>query len=64
VEYGYTSGVVLGSSGHLRVRVEPEQVAVDYVRAFLPADENGKRKNGMVAHRYTLKAPPLRDGGN
>ena len=56
VEYGYTSGVILGSSGHLRVRVETEQVAVDYVRAVLPGDETGGRKNGMVSHRYTLKA--------
>ena len=27
---------------------------VEYVRAFLPADENGSRKNGAVASSYEL----------
>ena len=31
-EYGYQSGVILGSSGHLRVAVSANQVKVDYVR--------------------------------
>ena len=48
-EYGYKTGTLRGSSGHLRVRVSGEKASVEYVRAFLPADENGSRKNGAVA---------------
>ena len=44
-EYGYRSGVILGSSGHLRVVVSASQVMVDYVRA-----------DGSVAHSYSLSA--------
>lgn len=55
-EYGYTAGVVEGSSGHLRVSVHPQEVTVEYVRAYLPADENGSRKNGAVSASYRLKA--------
>jgi hypothetical protein len=32
-EYGYLSGIILGSSGHLRVVVSASQATVDYVRA-------------------------------
>jgi predicted phosphodiesterase len=53
-EYGYKAGALLGSSGHLRVRVSAEKASVDYVRAFLPADENGTRKNGATAFTYDV----------
>jgi len=56
-EYGYVSGDVLGSSGHLRVTVSPSQVTVDYVRSYLPKDETGQRKNGKVDYTYTIYAP-------
>jgi len=49
----YTSDVLDGS-GHLRVTVSPSNVKVDYVQAFLPADENASRKNGKVAFTYTI----------
>ncbi len=55
VEYGYKSGTLLGSSGHLRVRVSGEKATVEYVRAFLPADENGGRRNGAVAFAYEVR---------
>jgi hypothetical protein len=32
-EYGYRSGTILGSSGHLRVRVGTDLAKIDYVRA-------------------------------
>ena len=54
-EYGYKSGTVFGSSGHLRVRMEPTKTTVDYVRSYLPADKNGTRKNGAVSFSYELK---------
>jgi hypothetical protein len=62
-EYGYQSGTLLGSSGHLRVQVGPEKAVVEYVRAYLPADERGDRRNAAVSHRYELlpkRAPEAR----
>lgn len=48
-EYGYKGGVILPSSGHLRVRVGPTAATVEYVRAYLPTQEGAGRKNGQVA---------------
>lgn len=53
-EYGYQSGTLQGSSGHLRVSVGPERATVEYVRAYLSADEREGRRNGTVSHRYEL----------
>jgi hypothetical protein len=47
----YTSDVV-GGTGHLRVNVAPAGITVDFIQAYLPADENGTRKNGNVAFSY------------
>ena len=52
----YRSGVKLPNSGYLRITVSPEQVKVDYVRCFLPKDENGQQKTGEVAYSYAIKA--------
>lgn len=50
------TGVILDGSGHLRVNVSSENVTVDYIRAYLPADTlGGKHRNGEVAHSYTVK---------
>jgi len=57
----YGPGVKLPNSGHLRVTVSPEQVKVDYVRCYLPKDENEQRKTGEVAHSYTIKAKGSHD---
>jgi len=54
-EYQYKSGTLLGSSGHLRVRIEPTKATVDYIRAYLPADETGSRKNAAVSHSYEIR---------
>lgn len=56
-EYGYTSGVIRESSGHLRVCVGPEACAVEYIRACLPEDERVERRNGVVVHSYTIATP-------
>jgi hypothetical protein len=53
-DYGYKSGVVLGSSGHLRVTVSPDRVIVAYVRAFLPNDEKQYQQNSRVEYEYIL----------
>jgi hypothetical protein len=52
----FLSGDVRPNSGHLRVRVSPEEVKVDYVRAFLPAGETAEKKNGSVEFSYTIPA--------
>ncbi len=52
VGYGYTNGVVRGSSGYLRVEVTATNATVDYVRVFLPADETSPRTNRMVSYSY------------
>jgi hypothetical protein len=51
----YRSGDILPDSGHLRVTVAPEQVRVDYVRAWLPRDETGDNRNGAVAFSYAVR---------
>ncbi len=53
-EYGYLSGDILGSPGHLRVTVTPDGVTVEYVRAYLPQDEKTDKQNGQMDYRYTL----------
>ena len=53
-QYGYVHGDVVSSSGHLRVKVTPGQAAVEYVRAYLPGDENSDQRNGQVACSYTI----------
>jgi predicted phosphodiesterase len=43
VDYGYKSGVILGSSGHLRVTISASKAIVDYVHT-----------DRSVAHSYTI----------
>ncbi len=51
-EYGYLSGEVQGSSGHVRVRVNGDSARVDYVRAYLP---RSGRNNGEVSYSYMIE---------
>ena len=48
VDYGYLSGTLLGSSGHLRITVTPTKATVEYIRSRLTAG------NGDVMDRYDL----------
>jgi hypothetical protein len=57
VDYGYTHGDVLGCCGYLRITVSPSAVTVDYVRSYLPQDENAQRWSGQVSYTYTVAAP-------
>lgn len=52
--YQYLSGVLLGSSGHLRLRVSADATTVEYVRAFRPDDARNAARNGTVDYRYTM----------
>jgi phosphatidylethanolamine-binding protein (PEBP) family uncharacterized protein len=57
-EYGYASGTVLGSPGHMRVKVTPDKATVDFIRASLGADEGRRAEreaNGAVVASYDLK---------
>ena len=51
-DYGYLSGTLLGSSGHVRVSVNGAEAVVEYVRA------RASSGNGDVIHRYTLRPLP------
>jgi hypothetical protein len=60
-QYGYTSGTLHGSPGHVRVRVEADKATVEFVRTALdePDDarspaQRGSGPNGAVIHQYTI----------
>lgn len=53
-EYGYT-GTILGSSGHVRVTVSPNEAKVDYVRSIVPGVTRASLKNGAVEHSYVIR---------
>ena len=54
--YNYNHGTVIGGSGYLRVKVSSGEVTVDYVQTYLPDEEDETRRDGMVAHSYTIVA--------
>lgn len=51
----YRTGVKHPNSGYLAVNVSPQRVTVEYVRCYLPRDENGQRRTGDIAHTYTVE---------
>ncbi len=53
-DYGYHEGRILPNSGHLRVAVSADRVRVEYVRAYLPSQETGDRRNGDVSAIYEI----------
>jgi predicted phosphodiesterase len=53
-EYGY-NGVILGSSGHVRVTVSENEAKVDYVRSSVPGVIRSDLENGAVEHSYTVQ---------
>ncbi|MEI7533649.1 MAG: metallophosphoesterase family protein [Verrucomicrobiae bacterium] len=53
--YNYTNGVLLGSSGHMRVTVSPTNALVEYVRSYRPTDTG--KTNRLVAYSYSIPAP-------
>jgi len=57
----FTSGDVLPGSGYLRVTVSDTSVQIDYVRSFLPGDENDTQVHGQVAYTYTITVPDDRE---
>jgi predicted phosphodiesterase len=53
-EYGYTKGIILPNSGHIRVTVKPQEILTEYVRAFLPAHETAQHHNKDVDASYRI----------
>jgi len=54
-EYGYREGVILGSSGYMRVTVSPNKVTVDYVQVYAAKDGHANRSDRQVSHSYTIE---------
>lgn len=52
--YHYLSGTVVSSAGHLRVSVGPDNMVVEYVRSWLPSNENQRQKNGEIADKWLV----------
>lgn len=57
--YGYVNGMLLPSRGFLLVNVTSDSVKVDYVKSYLPNEENGTRHNLDIAHTYVIKNTPI-----
>jgi hypothetical protein len=55
-EYGYSEGIFLPGRGFLLVTVAPENVKIDYIRTYLPIEEDAIHKNSEVAYSYTVKS--------
>ncbi len=59
--YGYTSGTLYGSPGHLRVRVAPDKATVECVRTAMAGaaepragDRRAREPNGAIVHEYSI----------
>ena len=52
--YGYLNGVFLPSRGYLNITVGNDSVKVDYVKTYLPTEENGSRHNKDIAFSYSI----------
>lgn len=52
--YGYINGVFFPSRGYLSVTVGQDSVKVDYIKTYLPNEENGTRHNKDIAYSYTI----------
>ena len=53
-QYGYVNGVILSSRGYLLVTVTDTTTKVEYIRTYLPSEENAQRHNRDVAHSYVI----------
>ncbi len=51
----YLTGDRFPSAGYTRVTVSPDDVKVDYVRTYLPADEGAGRTSGTIAFSYSTR---------
>ena len=60
-EYGYKSGTILGSPGHIRVSVDNDKATIDFVRAALaetnPSSNQKSAENAAIVATYAIKPP-------
>jgi len=60
-EYGYKNGVIMGSSGHLRVDVSPAATTVQYLRTH-PADNDARIRYLVAPLRSSPPEPGVERG--
>ena len=53
-QYGYVNGVIIPSRGYLLVTVTDTSTYVQYIRTYLPSEENTQRHNQDVSDSYTI----------
>ncbi|MBY0263178.1 MAG: metallophosphoesterase [Phycisphaerales bacterium] len=64
-QYGYTSGTLHASPGHVRVRIDADNATVEFIRTAVdrpddtrPRDRRAAEPNGTVVHTYSI--PPAK----
>ncbi|MDD4554779.1 MAG: metallophosphoesterase [Bacteroidales bacterium] len=55
-QYGYVNGTFFPNRGFLLVTISDTTAKVEYIRTYLPSEEDATRKNGDVSHSYTLRS--------
>ncbi|MCX6223397.1 MAG: metallophosphoesterase [Bacteroidia bacterium] len=53
--YGYVNGLFLPGRGYVSLTVSSEETKVEYIRTYLPTEENATRMNGEIADSYVVK---------
>lgn len=60
-QYGYTSGTLHGSPGHVRVRVAADKATVEFIRTAIDGADDARQRggraadaNGAVVHQYNI----------
>jgi len=53
---GYKQGVIMPSSGHIKVTVADSGVTVDYIKTYLPSEATTQHPNGDIAYSYSINA--------
>lgn len=56
-DYGYTHGTLRSNRGFILVNVTSDSVKVDYVKTYLPSEENGSRHNLDIDTSFVIKDP-------
>ncbi|MBL0104549.1 MAG: T9SS type A sorting domain-containing protein [Bacteroidetes bacterium] len=57
LQYGYVNGVLLPNRGYILVSMTDTTAKIDYVKTYLPNEEDATHHNGDISYSYTLSAP-------
>lgn len=52
--YGYVNGLLLPNRGYMLITVSADSVKADYVRTYLPSEENATHHTGDIDYSYTI----------